>query len=59
MTLPMHFTGISSSHYIYFDYMKDREIVFECDAVNILEADELLLKATGIVASKANNIGCR
>ena len=46
------------NHYTYMDYKDRKKVIFECDAMDILEADELLFKATGIVATKANNIGC-
>ena len=45
-------------HYVYIDYNNGRQIIFECDANGILEADGFLFKATGIVASKESNIGC-
>lgn len=34
------------------------EVVFECDADNILAADEKLLAATGLVASKQVSVCC-
>lgn len=46
------------SHYTYLDYKDKRKVIFECDAEDIQQADELLLKATGIVAAKENWIGC-
>ena len=44
--------------YTYFDYTKDREVLFECEAEDILEADKKLFEATGKIASKESNIGC-
>lgn len=44
--------------YTYFDYTKNREIIFTCEATSILEADKKLFEATGIEASKNSNIGC-
>lgn len=34
------------------------EVVFQCDALDILVADAELLAATGIVAAKAMMVGC-
>lgn len=34
------------------------EIIFECDAGDILEADKMLLAVKGIVAGKQIDIGC-
>ena len=45
-------------HYTYFDNNDGRKVIFECDAEGILEADDLLFKATGIVAAKECSIGC-
>ena len=44
--------------YTYIDYIQDRKVFFECEADSILEADAKLLEATGVVASKRNDIGC-
>jgi hypothetical protein len=44
--------------YTYFDYTKNREIIFTCNAISILEADKKLFEVTGIDASKNSNIGC-
>ena len=37
----------------------EHEIVFECETESLAEADDLLLKATGINATKAVDIGCQ
>jgi hypothetical protein len=40
-------------HYIYNDYSHDRPVLlFECDAIDILDVDRQLKSATGIVAEK-------
>ncbi len=43
--------------YSYFDY-KSKEIVFECVAEDILEADKKYMEVTGSDPRKQNNIGC-
>jgi len=45
-------------HFTYFNYLKKRELIFECDAKNILEADELYKKETGEDPAKQSNVGC-
>lgn len=57
-------------HYLYFDNAKTLWVyadgrlvrtgtpVFDCFSPSIGEADEKLLKATGLVASKAPSVGC-
>ncbi|HPL92898.1 MAG TPA: hypothetical protein PLB38_01280 [bacterium] len=45
-------------HFTYFDYFKNREVIFECDAKGILEADELYKKATGKDPAKQSDVGC-
>jgi hypothetical protein len=52
------FYKFKNYHFVYKDNFKNREVVFECDADNIEEADELLKESTGIVAKDKNNIGC-
>lgn len=44
--------------YTYFDYSKNREVIFTCDANSILEADAKLFEVTGIKPEKNPNIGC-
>lgn len=44
--------------YIYVNNSKDREVVFECEAEDILEADKKYTAATGHDPRKQNNIGC-
>lgn len=48
-----HFWGDGPYHKIF-----KGEVVFECDAPGILEADAMLKSATGIEAAKAFNVGC-
>lgn len=43
--------------YTYADY-KSKEVMFECVANDILEADKKYMDATGNDPSKQNNIGC-
>ena len=43
--------------YTYTDY-KSKEIIFECIAEDILEADKKYMETTGNDPSKQNNIGC-
>jgi hypothetical protein len=44
--------------FIYRDNFKNREVVFECEAESITEADKLLKDSTGIDAYTTNNISC-
>ncbi|MFC1598960.1 hypothetical protein ACFL2U_03075 [Patescibacteria group bacterium] len=45
--------------YIYWDQSKKpREIIFECNARGILEADKLYEKETGNDPEKQNYVGC-
>jgi len=50
--------------YVYTDHQtKSRfvqidNVVFECLAANIAEADAAFLAATGLVAAKLFNVGC-
>ncbi len=44
--------------YTYFDYTKNREVIFTCTAETILEADTKLFEVKGVQASKNSNIGC-
>lgn len=44
-------------HFVYTSF-KTGKVVFECDALGIIEADKMLLAATGIVADKDASIGC-
>ena len=44
--------------YTYFDYTKNREAIFTCEADSILEADKKFFEATGINPEKNSNIGC-
>ena len=44
--------------FTYVDYNNKRSVIFTCEANGILEADQKLLEATGIIASKRNDIGC-
>ncbi|MDP1689053.1 MAG: hypothetical protein Q8L47_02895 [bacterium] len=43
--------------YTYTDY-KSKEIIFECVADDILEADKKYIDTTGHDPKKQNNIGC-
>jgi len=46
--------------FIYSDNSKQPlVIIFECDAENIVEADEKLKMATGKIAVKIPSIGCQ
>lgn len=45
-------------HFTYFNYLKNREVIFECDAKGILEADELYKKETGKDPAKQSDVGC-
>lgn len=44
--------------FIYVDYRKNKEEIFRCKAVGIIEADELFQKVTGKDPSKDSYIGC-
>ena len=46
------------NHYIYHDNDNGGKVIFECLALNIMEADKLFENKTGIKAVKASNIGC-
>ena len=52
-------TSSSALHYVYVNYAEGERIIYSCYANGILEADAMLLKDTGIVAEKANYIGCK
>jgi hypothetical protein len=46
-------------HYVYCNNeISGRPIVFECDAFDILEADDLYEKALGVKPERQNHIGC-
>lgn len=51
-------------HYVYTKHTAktwphvEHEVVFACEAPDLLAADKLLLAATGIDAEKATNISC-
>lgn len=47
-----------SRHFTYVNYLKNREVIFECEAKNILEADELYKKAIGKDPAKQSDVGC-
>jgi hypothetical protein len=52
-------------HYQYFKYSPIKwgygpvQVIFECMAVCLSDADKLLQKAMGVVAQSVNNIGCK
>lgn len=46
------------NHYKYIN-SRNKTIIFECDAKNILVADRRFTKATGIHAEKAHHVMCR
>ena len=46
------------NRYEYFKYA-GHETVFECEAIELQDADRLFLEATGIDAVKAMHIGAR
>lgn len=44
--------------FIYRDNFKDREVVFECEASGILEADQMYKEKTGNDVSRQAHIAC-
>ena len=44
--------------FIYRDNSANREVIFECIAKDILEADKLYEEKTGKNPEKQNNVGC-
>lgn len=51
-------TNENLKKFIYRDNFKNREIVFECFAKDILEADKLFEEMTGLNIVKNSNIAC-
>jgi len=49
----------TGSVFSYFYYSNREEPFFEVEANGILEADEMLKEATGIIAEKTSKVGCR
>ena len=47
-----------NTQYAYFIY-KTGEVIYQCEAHSILEADQMLLNTKGIDAAKERGIGCR
>ena len=44
--------------FVYVDYNKNREVIFECVAKSINEADAAYQEKTGQNPSKQNHVGC-
>lgn len=50
---------LPTNHYTYVDYgAPDHPVIFECDAMDILEADEKFKEKLKKIPERENNIGC-